>query len=457
LILSKQNGIIERRSFGKIKEIVEMPNLLSVQIDSYQSFLQLETPPRQRHRKGLHLVFESIFPVTDAHGIYSLEYVDYSVGNPRYSVEECRERGMTHAAPLRATLRLVTRDKESPDSPVKDVVEQSVFLGELALMADQGTFIINGAERVVVSQLHRSPGVFFDETMHPNGKRLFSARILPSKGPWLEFSMDINDIMYVHIDRRRKLPVSLLFRALGFSKNGEILSLFREDVEAEVNDELIGRINGSEDIVDKNTGEIIIEALDTITVEHLEGLQNAKVERVLVLSMGSGTDPAVIENTLKKDPSENEEDALTRIYNLLRPGDPPNIETARGLLDRLFFNAKRYNLGDVGRYRINGRLNLDLPFQSTVLHLEDFVSIIRYLLQLRTGQGHTDDIDHLGNRRVRLVGELLANQFSIGLTRMTWSMPGQFRLWCKLFLVAASFLSSCSRQTLSTNLRTSAA
>ena len=416
--MSKMNGIIDRRSFGKIKEIVEMPNLLSVQLDSYQSFLQLEIPARQRHRKGLNLVFESIFPVGDAHGIYSLEYVDYSVGNPRYSVEECRERGMTHAAPLRATLRLVTRDKESPDSPVKDVVEQSVFLGELPLMTDQGTFIINGAERVVVSQLHRSPGVFFDETMHPNGKRLFSARILPSKGPWLEFSMDINDIMYVHIDRRRKLPVSLLLRALGFSKNGEILSLFREDVEAEVSEELIERVNGSRDIIDESTGEIILEAYDTITADHLEALQNAKIERVAVLSAGAATDPAVIENTLKKDPSENEEDALTRIYNLLRPGDPPNIETARGLLDRLFFNSKRYNLGDVGRYRINGRLNLQLPFQSTILHLEDFVSIIRYLLELRMGQGHTDDIDHLGNRRVRLVGELLANQFSIGLTRM---------------------------------------
>ncbi len=416
--MSKQNGSVERRSLGKIKEIVEMPNLLSVQTDSYQSFLQLEIPPRQRQRRGLHLVFESIFPVTDVHGIYSLEYVGYSVGNPRYSVEECRERGMTFAAPLRASLRLVTRDKESPDSPVKDVVEQSVFLGELPLMTDQGTFIINGAERVVVSQLHRSPGVFFDETMHPNGKRLFSARILPSKGPWLEFSMDINDIMYVHIDRRRKLPASLLLRALGFSKNGEILSLFREDVEVEVNDEIVGRINSSEDIVDESTGEIILEAFDTIDEERLEALRNARIAKVTVLLKAAGNDPEIIENTLKKDPSESEEDALTRIYNLLRPGDPPNIETARGLLDRQFFNAKRYNLGDVGRYRINSRLDLGLPFQSTVLHLEDFIVIIRYLLQLRMGQGHTDDIDHLGNRRVRLVGELLSNQFSVGLTRM---------------------------------------
>jgi DNA-directed RNA polymerase subunit beta len=416
--LGKMNGSIERRSFGKIKEVVEMPNLLSVQIDSFQSFLQLDISPRQRQRRGLHLVFESIFPVSDAHGIYSLEYVDYSVGNPRYSQEECRERGMTFAAPLRATLRLVTRDKESPDSPVKDIVEQPVFLGELPLMTEEGTFIINGAERVVVSQLHRSPGVFFDETMHPNGKRLFSARILPYKGPWLEFSMDINDIMYVHIDRRRKLPVSLLLKAMGLSKGGEILSLFRPDVEVGVDDDLIGRYNSSEDIINKETGEIILEAFDEITAEHLEALTEVGIGKLTALAAPEGTDPAVMENTLKKDPSENEEDALTRIYNLLRPGDPPNIETARGLLDRLFFNAKRYNLGDVGRYRINRRLDVGIPFESTILHLEDFLAILRYLLQLRVGQGNTDDIDHLGNRRVRLVGELLANQFSIGLTRM---------------------------------------
>ncbi|HIL07274.1 MAG TPA: DNA-directed RNA polymerase subunit beta [Candidatus Latescibacteria bacterium] len=417
--MAKTNGSIKRRSFGKIKEVVEMPNLLSVQIDSFEDFLQLGVAPRQRQRRGLHLVFESIFPVTDAHGIYSLEYVGYSIGNPRYSEEECRERGMTFAAPLRTTLRLVTRDKESPDSPIKDVVEQSVFLGELPLMTNEGTFIINGAERVVVSQLHRSPGVFFDETIHPNGKRLFSARILPSKGPWLEFSLDINDIMYVHIDRRRKMPVSLLLKALGLSKEGEILSLFREEEEVPVDDELIDRHNGGTDIVDKSSGEIALEAYELISGEKLVALQAAKLKKLKVLAVPVGNDPGVMENTLKKDPSEDEEDALTRIYNLLRPGDPPNIETARGLLERLFFNPKRYNLGDVGRYRINRRLDVGIPFESTVLHLEDFMTIIHYLLGLRVGQGNTDDIDHLGNRRVRLVGELLANQFSIGLTRMS--------------------------------------
>ena len=417
--MAKTDGSIERHSFGKIKEVVEMPNLLSVQIDSYQDFLQLHVAPQRRQRRGLHLVFESIFPVTDAHGIYSLEYVDYSIGNPRYSEEECRERGMTFAAPLRATLRLVTRDKESPDTPVKGVVEQSVFLGELPLMTSQGTFIINGAERVVVSQLHRSPGVFFDETVHPNGKELFSARILPAKGPWLEFSMDINDIMYVHIDSRRKLPVTLLLKALGFSKDAEILSLFREDVEVVVDEELAGRHNSGKDIVDKSTGEVVLEAYDLISVEKAEALKEAGLKKITVLAAPEGNDPGIMENTLKKDPSEDEEDALTRIYNLLRPGDPPNIETARGLLERLFFNPKRYNLGDVGRYRINRRLDVGIPFESTVLYMEDFFSIIRYLMWLRVNQGNTDDIDHLGNRRVRLVGELLANQFSIGLTRMS--------------------------------------
>jgi DNA-directed RNA polymerase subunit beta len=417
--LAKTDGSIERRSFGKIKEVVEMPNLLSVQIDSYEDFLQLNVASQRRKRRGLHLVFESVFPVTDAHGIYSLEYVDYSIGNPRYSEEECRERGMTCAAPLRAALRLVTRDKESPDKPVKGVVEQSVFLGELPLMTGQGTFIVNGAERVVVSQLHRSPGVFFDETVHPNGKELFSARILPAKGPWLEFSLDINDIMYVHIDRRRKLPVTLLLKALGFSKDAEVLSLFREDVEVAVDEELAGRHNTGKDIVDKSTGEVVLEAYDLISVEKAEALKEAGLKKITVLAAPEGNDPGIMENTLKKDPSEDEEDALTRIYNLLRPGDPPNIETARGLLERLFFNPKRYNLGDVGRYRINRRLDVGIPFESTVLYMEDFFSIIRYLMGLRVDKGNTDDIDHLGNRRVRLVGELLANQFSIGLTRMS--------------------------------------
>jgi len=413
------NGNTERRSFGKIPEVVPMPNLLEVQIDSYRSFLQLETPPRRRLRRGLHMVFGSIFPIADTHGIYSLQYVDYSIGNPRYSVEECRERGMTFAAPLRSTLRLISRDKDSPDKPVKDVVEQAVFLGELPLMTEEGTFVINGAERVVVSQLHRSPGVFFDETIHPNGKRLFSARILPSKGPWLEFSLDINDIMYVHIDRRRKLPVTLLLKGLGFSRPGEIISLFREMEDAAVDDELAGRYCADEDIVDKKTGEVVVEAYEEITSENIEALKAAGLKKIRVLLGPGPNDPGVLENTLKKDPSEGEDDALTRLYNLLRPGDPPNIETARALLDRLFFNPKRYNLGDVGRYRINRRLDLDIPMESTILHLEDFMSIITYLLELRMGQGFTDDIDHLGNRRIRLVGELLANQFSIGLTRMS--------------------------------------
>ncbi|MBC9868349.1 MAG: DNA-directed RNA polymerase subunit beta, partial [Opitutae bacterium] len=400
----KDNGGIDRKSFGKIKEVVEMPNLLEVQIESYRSFLQLETHPKKRQRRGLHLVFDSIFPISDAQNIYTLEYADFSIGNPRYSVEECRERGMTFAAPLRATLRLVTRDKDSPEKPVKDVVEQSVFLGELPLMTDQGTFVINGAERVVVSQLHRSPGVFFDETMHPNGKRLFSARILPSKGPWLEFSMDINDIMYVHIDRRRKLPVTLLLGALVFSSNVEVLSMFREQVQEEVGEEMVGRFLAEGDVVNRATGEVIVEGYGVITEEILEALKESGIGRVNLLAGPDANDPGVLENTLKKDPSDSEEDALTRIYNLLRPGDPPNIETARGLLDRLFFHAKRYNLGDVGRHRINSRLELEVAVEITILHLVDFMCIIYYLLELRMGQGFTVDIDHLGNRRVRLVG-----------------------------------------------------
>ncbi len=411
-------GFIERKSYGKIVSAIEMPDLLDIQIDSYNWFLQKDVPPEEREKQGLQAVFHSIFPITDVHSLYSLEFVDYSIGTPKYDVEECLERGTTYAAPLRSTLRLISREKQDNDEyRIKGIVEQTVFLGELPLMTKEGTFIINGSERVIVSQLHRSPGVFFDEIIHPNGKRLHSARIIPYKGAWLEFSLDINDIMYVHIDRKRKLPVTTFLRALGYSRDEEILSVFHDDQTARVGEDLVGEI-AVEDVVCKETGEVIVEAYGTITEEHVAVLKDNRICQVTVLDMNPEDDGGIISNTLQRDPCDNEEEALSRIYNLLRPGDPPNIETARGLLERHFFSPKRYNLGEVGRYRLNQRLDMNIPLEFTTLCIEDFLRVIQYLLVLFKGEGFTDDIDHLGNRRIRSVGELLSNQFSIGLARM---------------------------------------
>ncbi len=397
-----------------------MPNLLDIQLDSYDWFLQKDIPPGAREKQGLEAVFHGIFPITDAHNLYSLEFVGYSVGTPKYDVQECLERGTTYAVPLRSTLRLISREKQGTgEFRVKDIVEQTVFLGELPLMTDEGTFVINGSERVIVSQLHRSPGVFFDDSIHPNGKRLFSARIIPDNGAWLEFSLDINDIMYVHIDRKRKLPVTTLLRALGFDKSEEILGIFHGDTAVKVSEELVDSIV-TEDVVNKKTGEVIVDAYTTLTEEHLLSLEENGIVKITVMDIDPENDGGIITNTLDKDPCDNEEEALSRIYSLLRPGDPPNIETARGLLERNFFSPRRYNLGTVGRYRINQRLDMvdNIPLDFTMLCIDDFIKVIDYLLSLAMGEGFIDDIDHLGNRRVRSVGELLSKQFSIGLARM---------------------------------------
>lgn len=413
-------GFIDRKSYGTLTSAIEMPNLLDIQLDSYDWFLQKDIPSGAREKQGLQAVFHSIFPITDAHNLYSLEFVDYSVGTPKYDVQECLERGTTYAVPLRSTLRLVSREKQgNGEFRVKDIVEQTVFLGELPLMTGEGTFVINGSERVIVSQLHRSPGVFFDDAIHPNGKRLFSARIIPDNGAWLEFSLDINDIMYVHIDRKRKLPVTTLLRALGFDKSEEILGIFHGDITVKVSEELVDHIV-TEDVVNKKTGEVIVEAYTTLTEEHIIALRENQIGKITTMDIDPENDGGIITNTLDKDPCDNEEEALSRIYSLLRPGDPPNIETARGLLERNFFSPRRYNLGTVGRYRINQRLDMvdNIPLDFTMLCIDDFIKVIGYLLSLAMGEGFTDDIDHLGNRRVRSVGELLSKQFSIGLARM---------------------------------------
>ncbi len=415
---------VERKNFSKLRESVEMPNLLDVQLSSYENFLQREVSPGERKNMGLQAVFNSIFPITDVHELFSLEFVRYTLGEPRYTLRECRERNMSYAAPLKATLRLVVREQgpdKAAEKVVKDIIEKDVFLGEFPLLSENGTFIINGAERVIVSQLHRSPGVFFDEEIHPNGKRLFSARIIPYRGSWVEFTLDVNDVMFVHIDSRRKLPATTLLRAQGLSTNEDLLKAFYNTVTEKVSSRRGNRFIGAisaQNVVDPSTGEVLLEAKSEITDEVFKKICELKIEKLDLLDVDFTTDAGVIRNTIEKDTTSSYEEALFKIYSLIRPGDAPTVALAKDLLEKLFFNPKRYDLGEVGRYMINQRLQSDVPLDQTVLSKEDFLAIIKYLIGLRNGEGHIDDIDHLGNRRARSLGELLANQFSVGLSRM---------------------------------------
>ncbi len=422
-----------------------MPNLLDVQIRSFEKFLQLTVADDARKNEGLQEVFTNVFPISDSRGLYSLEFVNYSIGEPKYSVDECQERDLTFAAPLKTTLRLRIREEQDGQKKEKEIIEQEVYLGELPLLTDKGTFIINGAERVIVSQLHRSPGVFFDSSIHANGKELFSARIIPYRGSWVEFTLDVKEMMYVHIDRKRKLPVTVLLKALGFVSDHDILSLFYEKRTEKIGSgrskkdlSLVGSIV-AEDVVDADTGEIIVEANEELTEEKIRELGATDLDEILVFDIAQREEGDVIRNTLKRDGCPAQEDALARIYGLLRPGEPPKAEAARDILDRIFFNEKKYDLAKVGRYKLNQKLDhfalvggekkakdlgLERPSLETVtLCKEDFIAIIKYLLMIRYEEGRgpiyqTDDIDHLGNRRVRSVGELLCNQFNIGLARM---------------------------------------
>jgi len=438
--------MMERRSYSKIEREwdIQIPNLLDVQLQSFREFLQMDLPATERKNEGLQEVFNSVFPISDPRDLFSLEFVRYDLGDPKYSTDECQERDLTFSAPLKATLRLRSREEVDGVKRDKEIVEQEVYLGELPLITDKGTFIINGAERVIVSQLHRSPGVFFDEITHPNGKNLYSARIIPYRGSWVEFSLDVNDIMYVHIDRKRKLPVTVLLRALGFVSDREILELFydseRLEIKGKKGEACLDRI-AAEEVVDPETGEVLLEANEALSPEKLDQLHKAKVDEIAFFIIPMQDEADIVRNTLKKDTMHTQEDALTRIYNLLRPGEPPRHDSAREILSKLFFNPKRYDLARVGRYKLNQKLPHDHllggkdkrkklglvtpDLAQTTLCREDFIVIIKYLLLLRTGgvvsendAAQTDDIDHLGNRRVRSVGELLANQFNIGLARM---------------------------------------
>ena len=405
-----------------------MPNLLDVQLRSFEKLVEQEVDPKEQWDFGLDRVFAEIFPISDINENFTLEYVSASLGEPKYSVEECIERDMTYAAPLKAKLRLIVWETlEDAEKRPGDIIEKEVYLGDLPLLTELGTFIINGAERVVVSQLHRSPGVVFEENIHPNGTKLHSARIIPFRGSWVEFTIDINDICYVHIDKKKKFPATALLRAFGSSTDADIYQLFfttktvdpRADDQAG-NKEILGSVLVDE-VVDPETGEVLVEASTEIDEEVVEQLERAGLKKVKIYTSehdtGRGESP-IIKNSLRKDPTSNEEEALSAIYSLLRPGDAPNMETARAALERVFFDPKRYDLGRVGRYKINKRLGSKIPGHETVLTKNDFIEILRYLIELSEGRGSTDDIDHLGNRRVRTVGELIANQFSVGLSRM---------------------------------------
>jgi len=424
--------IKQRKTFSKIVKMAELPDLLNIQLESFEEFLQANIPPEKRANVGLQSVFTSIFPIVDSRENFILEYVSYYLEKPKYNLKECQERGGTFSVPLKAKLRLSVKDPESEEQEITDTIEQIVYLGNIPVMTNRGTFIINGAERIVVSQLHRSPGVFFDEMKHPNGSKIFSARIIPLRGSWLEFLTDINDVMYVYIDRRKKFPVTALLRALGYSSDQQLFELFDLIEEVEVSDPKIDSFVDQTvllDIIDYSTGEILVEKNSVLDMDVLARIKkDTEIKLIRFLKRTTTASPDVINNTLHKDPSKSEKEALELIYRQLRSGDAPDLETARGLVDRLFFNPKRYDLGQVGRYRLNKKLHLDIDLDLTVLTKEDIVSIIKYLLDLRNGKRSSDDIDHLGNRRIKTVGEQLAAQMSVGLSRMARTVKERMNL-----------------------------
>ena len=429
------NAEEQRVSFGKIKLTDLSPDLLEIQLKSFQEFFQLETTPENRALEGLYRVFQENFPISDTRNIFNLEFLDYFVDPPRYTIPECMQRGLTYSVPLKAKLRLSCNDEEHVDFKT---IEQDVFLGNIPYMTPKGTFVINGAERVIVSQLHRSPGVFFGQNFHPNGTAIYSARVIPFKGAWMEFATDINTVMYAYIDRKKKFPVTTLLRAIGFDSDKSILDLFgladevpntREALTQAVGRKLAARVlrAWTEDFVDEDTGElvilerneIILERDTVLTEENIEDILAAEgIESIILQKEDVGMDYSIIYNTLQKDPSSSEIEAVQYIYRQLRGSDPPDEETARGIIDKLFFSDKRYNLGEVGRYKINRKLQAGTDDETLVLTKEDIIAIVKYLVALMNQRAEIDDIDHLSNRRVRTVGEQLYAQFGVGLARM---------------------------------------
>ena len=426
-----------RVNFASVKNPLPYPDFLEVQLKSFQDFLQLDTPPEKRNNEGLYKVFSENFPIVDTRNSFVLEFLDYYIDPPRYSIDECLERGLTYSVPLKAKLKLYCTD---PDHEDFDTVIQDVYLGPIPYMTEKGTFVINGAERVVVSQLHRSPGVFFGQSTHANGTKLYSARIIPFRGSWIEFATDINNVMYAYIDRKKKLPVTTLLRAIGFENEKDIIEIFAPAEEVKVNKTNLKKAvaehrrlaavvlkKWTEDMVDPDTGELtslertdpVIDRETELTEEHIDMILDAGVSTIMLQRADvSPSDYAIIFNTLHKDPTNTEAEAIRHIYRQLRNAEAPDDATAREVITNLFFSEKRYDLGDVGRYRINKKLNLSIPIDVKVLTKEDIVAIIKYLIELINSKTDVDDIDHLSNRRVRTVGEQLYNQFGVGLARM---------------------------------------
>ncbi len=463
----------ERINFASSKLGTNYPDFLDIQVKSFQDFFQLQTKAEERGEEGLYKTFMDNFPITDTRNNFVLEFLDYFVDPPRYSIQECIERGLTHSVPLKARLKLYCTDPEHEDF---ETIVQDVYLGTIPYMTNSGTFVINGAERVVVSQLHRSPGVFFGQSYHANGTKLYSARVIPFKGSWIEFATDINQVMYAYIDRKKKLPVTTLFRAIGFERDKDILEIFDLAEEVKVSKAGLKKVLGRklaarvlktwfEDFVDEDTGEVvsierneIVFDRDTIIEkEHIEEIIEAGAKTVLLHKEDNQqADYAIIHNTLQKDPTNSEKGAVEHIYRQLRNAEPPDEETARGIIDKLFFSEQRYNLGEVGRFRMNTKLGLDIDINQKVLTKLDIITIIKYLIELINSKAEVDDIDHLSNRRVRTVGEQLASQFGVGLARMARTIRERMNVrdnevFTPIDLINAKTLSSVINSFFGTN------
>jgi DNA-directed RNA polymerase subunit beta len=423
-----------RINFGKIGDVADTPDLLAIQLQAFKEFFQLETTPDKRKNEGLFNVFNENFPITDTRNIFVLEFLDYFIDPPRYSIDECMERGLTYSVPLKAKLKLSCNDEEHVDF---ETIVQDVFLGNIPYMTPRGTFVVNGAERVVVSQLHRSPGVFFGQSIHPNGTKIYSARVIPFKGAWMEFATDINNVMYAYIDRKKKFPVTTLLRSIGYETDKDILNLFgmadevktdKKTLSAHIGRRLAARVlrSWTEDFVDEDTGEVVsiernevvLDRDSVLNEDNVMMIQDMNIPTVFLQKEELSGDYSIIYNTLNKDTSNSELEAVQHIYRQLRGSDAPDDETARGIIEKLFFSDKRYDLGEVGRYKINRKLGLDIKIEKKVLTKEDIITIIKYLVRLTNGKAEIDDIDHLSNRRVRTVGEQLFAQFGVGLARM---------------------------------------
>jgi DNA-directed RNA polymerase subunit beta len=467
------HNIINRLNFATATDIPDYPDFLDIQLKSFSDFFQLETKSDERTDEGLFNTFLDNFPISDSRNQFILEFLDYFVDPPRYSIQECIERGLTYSVPLKARLKLSCSDEEHEDF---ETIVQDVYLGVIPYMTPSGTFIINGAERVVVSQLHRSPGVFFGQSFHANGAKLYSARVIPFKGSWIEFATDINSVMYAYIDRKKKLPVTTLLRAIGFERDKDILEIFDLAEEVKVSKsglkkcigrKLAARVLNSwfEDFVDEDTGEVVSIERNEIILDRDIVIDKENIEEILETSSktillhkvdGQYSDYAIIHNTLQKDPTNSEKEAVEHIYRQLRNAEPPDEETARGIIDKLFFSEQRYNLGEVGRYRMNKKLGLDIEMDKLVLTKEDIITIIKYLIELINSKAEIDDIDHLSNRRVRTVGEQLSSQFGVGLSRMARTIRERMNVrdnevFTPIDLINAKTLSSVINSFFGTN------